>query len=124
MGYRSDVAALFYAADKKDFPVVKLWLQENFPVEMFKDSIRWFDRGIVFEIDNVKWYDDYEDVKAFEVAREKFVDMFCLESNGAKGAVELMRVGENYDDIEHDGWGEYEGLLECERSIRIDITGS
>jgi nitrogenase molybdenum-iron protein alpha/beta subunit len=121
MGYRSDVAALFYAADKKDFPVVKLWLQENFPVEMFKDSIRWFDRGIVFEIDNVKWYDDYEDVKAFEVAREKFVDMFCLESNGAKGAVELMRVGENYDDIEHDGWGEYEGLLECERSIRIDI---
>jgi len=124
MGYRSDVAALFYAADKKDFPVVKLWLQENFPVEMFKGSIRWFDRGIVFEIDNVKWYDDYEDVKAFEVAREKFVDMFCIESNGAKGAVELMRVGENYDDIEHDGWGAYEGLLECVRSIHIDITGS
>jgi nitrogenase molybdenum-iron protein alpha/beta subunit len=123
MGYRSDVAALFYAADKKDFPVVKLWLQENFPVEMFKNSIRWFDRGMVFEENNVKWYDDYEDVKAFEVAREKFVDMFCIESNGAKGAVELMRVGENYDDIEHDGWGEYEGLLECERSIRIDITG-
>jgi hypothetical protein len=121
MGYRSDVAALFYAADKKDFPVIKLWLQENFPVEMFKNSIRWFDRGMVFEEDNVKWYPDYEDVKAFEVAREKFVDMFCIESNGAKGAVELMRLGENYDDIEHDGWGEYEGLLECERSIRIDI---
>jgi hypothetical protein len=124
MGYRSDVAAVFYAADKKDFPIVKLWLQENFPVEMFKDSIRWFDRGMVFEIENVKWYDDYEDVKAFEESREKFVDMFCIDNNGAKGAVEIMRVGENYDDIEHDGWGEYEGILECVRSIRIDITGS
>jgi len=123
MGYRSDVAALFYAVDKKDFPVIKLWLQENFPMDTFHDNIRWFDRGMVFEEDNVKWYDDYEEVKAFKVAREKFVDMFCIESNGAKGAVELMRVGENYDDIEHDGWGEYEGLLECERSIRIDITG-
>jgi hypothetical protein len=126
MGYRSDVAAVFYAADKKDFPVVKLWLQENFPVEMFKDSIRWFDRGMVFEEDNVKWYPDYEDVKAFEAARENFVEMFCEEegNSNVKGAVELMRVGENYDDIEHDEWGDYEGILECVRSIRVDITGS
>jgi hypothetical protein len=125
MGYRSDVAAVFYATDKKNFPVIKLWLQENFPVEMFKNSIRWFDRGMVFEENNVKWYPDYEDVKAFEVAREKFVEMFCNDLKGAvKGAVEIMRVGENYDDIEYDEWGDYEGVLDCERSIRIDITGS
>jgi hypothetical protein len=125
MGYRSDVAAVFYAKDKKDFPVVKLWLDENFPMDTFHDNIRWFDRGVVFHDTHVKWYDDYEDVKAFEAAREKFVDMFCNDlSVGVKGAYEFMRVGENYDDIEHDGWGEYEGLLECERSIRIDITGS
>jgi hypothetical protein len=125
MGYRSDVAAVFYATDKKNFPVIKLWLQENFPVEMFKNSIRWFDRGMVFEENNVKWYPDYEDVKAFEVAREKFVELFCNDLKGAvKGAVEIMRVGENYDDIEYDEYGDYEGVLECERSIRIDITRS
>ena len=124
MGYRSDVAAVFYAADKKDFPIIKLWLQENFPVEMFKDSIRWFDRGMVFEEENVKWYPDYADVKAFETAREKFVELFCeanRETDHRVGAVEIMRVGENYDDIEYDEWGAYEGLLECVRSIRVDI---
>ena len=125
MGYRSDVAAVFYAADKKDFPIVKLWLQENFPVEMFKDSIRWFDRGMVFEENNVKWYPDYEDVKAFDAAVENFVEMFCEEEEGGnRGAVEIMRVGENYDDIETDEYGDYEGILECVRSIRVDITGS
>jgi hypothetical protein len=126
MGYRSDVAAVFYATDKKNFPVVKLWLQENFPVEMFKDSIRWFDRGMVFEEGNVKWYPDYEDVKAFDAAVENFVEMFCEEegNNNVKGAVEVMRVGESYDDIEVDEYGDYEGLLECVRSIQVDITGS
>jgi hypothetical protein len=125
MGYRSDVTAVFYAADKKDFPVIKLWLQENFPVEMFKDSIRWFDRGMVFEENNVKWYPDYEDVKAFDAAVENFVEMFCEEEEGGnRGAVEIMRVGENYDDIETDEYGDYEGILECVRSIRVDITGS
>ena len=123
MGYRSDVTAVFYVTDKKDFPVIKLWLQENFPVEMFKDSIRWFDRGMVFEEENVKWYPDYEDVKAFEESRENFVEMFCEEegNSSVKGAVEIMRVGENYEDIEVDEYGAYEGLIACERSIRVDI---
>jgi hypothetical protein len=127
MGYRSDVAAVFYAVDKKDFPVIKLWLQENFPVEMFENSIRWFNRGMVFEEENVKWYPDYEDVKAFDAAVEKFVEMFCeadRETDPRIGAVEIMRVGENYDDIEVDEYGAYEGILECVRSIRVDITGS
>jgi len=116
MGYRSDVAAVFYAADKKDFSVIKLWLDENFPMDMFKENIRWFDKGMVFHDTHVKWYPDYEEVKAFEAAREKFVEMFC-EANHRVGAVEVMRVGENYDDIEYDEWGEYEGLLELNREI-------
>jgi len=127
MGYRSDVAAVFYATDKKNFPVIKLWLQENFPMDTFHDSIRWFDRGMVFEEYNVKWYPDYEDVKAFETAVENFVEMFCeadRETDPRIGAVEIMRVGENYDDIETDEYGAYEGLLECARSIHMNITGS
>ncbi len=79
MGYRSDVAALFYVAQKKDFPVIKLWLDENFPMDTFKESIHWFDRGMVFHETEVKWYDDYEEVKAFEAARKKFIDMFCKD---------------------------------------------
>ena len=115
MGYRSDVAAVFYAADKKDFSVIKLWLDENFPMDTFKENIRWFDKGMVFQDTHVKWYPDYDEVKAFNAAVEKFVEMFCEDN--ALGAVEIMRVGENYDDIETDEYGDYEGLLELNREI-------
>ena len=120
MGYRSDVAAAFYAVDVKDFPVIKLWLQENFPKE-FEESITWFDRGMVFHETEVKWYDDYEEVKAFEAAREKFIDMFCKdEHEGAvSGAFEFMRVGEQYDDVETDYCGDYDNLLELIRTITV-----
>jgi hypothetical protein len=115
MGYRSDVAAVFYATDKKDFPVIKLWLNENFPMEEFKENIRWFDKGMVFRDTHVKWYPDYDEVKAFDAAVENFVEMFCEDN--ALGSYEFMRVGESYDDIETDEYGEYEGLLELNREI-------
>lgn len=120
MGYRSDVAALFYVTDKKDFPVIKLWLDENFPMDTFKENIRWFDRGMVFHETEVKWYDDYEEVKAFEAARKKFIDMFCKDEDGhegVQGAYEFMRTGEQYDDVETDEQGAYDGLLELKREI-------
>lgn len=119
MGYRSDVAALFYATDKKDFPVIKLWLEENFPMDTFKEYVRWFDRGMVFHETDVKWYDDYEEVKAFDAARKKFIDMFCKDGHeGVQGAYEFMRVGESYDDVEDDYCGDYDGLLELSRAIQ------
>jgi hypothetical protein len=118
MGYRSGVAALFYATEEKDFPVIKLWLDENFPMDMFKESIRWFDRGMVFNEEDVKWYPDYDEVKAFDEAVSKFIEMFCNDlSVGVKGAYEFMRVGENYEDIESDCCGDYDNLLELKREI-------
>ena len=119
MGYRSDVAALFYATDKKDFPVIKLWLEENFPMGTFHENIRWFDRGMVFYDDAVKWYDDYPEVQAFNEAMGKFIEMFCndLSVGVVKGAFEIMRVGENYDDVECDYYGDYDCLLELRREI-------
>ena len=121
MGYRSDVAAVFYAADEKDFPVIKLWLDENFPMDTFSHAVRWFDRGMAFYEDNVKWYDDYEEVKAFNEAMGKFIEMFYndLSVGVVKGAFEIMRVGENYDDVECDYYGDYDNLLELSRAIQM-----
>ena len=118
MGYRSDVAALFYATEEKDFPVIKLWLDENFPMDTFRSNIKWFDRGMSFYEDNVKWYDDYEEIKAFNAAVSKFIEMFCEDGHeGVQGAYEFMRVGEQYDDIESDCCGDYDNLLEVRREI-------
>jgi hypothetical protein len=119
MGYRSDVVAAFYAVDVKDFPVIKLWLQENFPKE-FEKNITWFDRGMVFKEDSVKWYPDYPDVMEFEDAKDKFVELFCEDNEGAvNGAFEFMRVGEQYDDVECDYGGDYDNVLELIRTITV-----
>ena len=120
MGYRSDVAALFYAEAEKDMPVIKLWLDENFPMDTFSHAVRWFDRGMAFYEDNVKWYDSYPEIQAFDEARDKFIAMFCQGVEGAvKGAFEFLRVGENYDDVESDYVGECDYLLDLKREIKM-----
>lgn len=118
MGYRSDVAALFYATEEKDFPVIKLWLEENFPKDTFNHAVRWFDRGMVFYEDNVKWYDTYPEIQAFDEAVSKFIEMFCEDGHeSVQGAYEFMRVGESYEDFESDCCGNYDNLLELKREI-------
>jgi hypothetical protein len=127
MGYRSDVTAVFYVSKVEHFPMLKLWLTENFPMDTFHDNVRWFDRGMVFEEDDVKWYDDYDEVKAFTKAVEDYQElveefdnspvedqpMFCYE---------FIRVGENYDDVTDENLGYHcEYLLGVNRTITIRV---
>ena len=123
MGYRSDVVALLYTNKPEHLPLLKLWLTANFPLKTFENSIKWFDRGIILKEEHVKWYDDYEEVKAYNSAVHKFVEEFCKAKGAFDGAYEFMRVGEDDDDIEHDSAGDYDYLLSLERSINIDIKG-
>lgn len=122
MGYRSEIAAVFYTMKVEDLPVVKLWLQENFPVKEFDDNIRWFDRGMVLECEYVKWYDSFPDVKAFNETAQAFIDLFCQGEDGTiECAYEFMRIGEEYEDIEVIREGSYDCFLECNRSIAISV---
>lgn len=124
MGYRSDVAAVFYVSKVEHFPILKLWLSENFPMDTFHDNIRWFDRGMVFECPDVKWYDSFPDVKDFESAADKFIDLCNAEVSEGTPTFdyEFIRVGEDYDDVDvtREGIdGEY--LLEVSRSISMEV---
>jgi hypothetical protein len=122
MGYRSEVVAVFYALNPKDLPVIKLWLEGNFPIKQWDNCIRWFDRGMVFEADAVKWYDNIPDVVAFNGAVQKFIDLFCDVDDGeVAGAYEFMRLGEEYEDIEVEREGDYHYFLDCTRSISVEI---
>lgn len=122
MGYRSDLVAAFYVKDAKHFPVVKLWLDENFPMEQLGDSVRWFDRGMIFEEQSVKWYDDYNDVKAFNAAVDKFLQLVNADRTNDDTPIflyEFVRLGENYEDIVTD----YEGYdCECLLGVTREIT--
>ena len=125
MGYRSDVAAAFYVSEVKHFPVLKLWLEENFPMQEFGNCVRWFDRGMVFEEASIKWYDDYDDVKAFDAAVDKYLELVHnsdVEKGTPSFCYEFVRIGENYEDIDaqHEGidcgW-----LLGVHRSITCEV---
>ncbi len=122
MGYRSDVKAAFYVRDAKHFPVLKLWLDENFPMEQLGNCIRWFDRGMVFEEEWVKWYDDYEDVKAFDAAVDKYLELVnAVKANDDMPTFlyEFVRIGEDYEDIVTD----YEGVAcECILGVTRSIS--
>jgi hypothetical protein len=127
MGYRSNVAAMFYVNKVEHFPMLKLWLQENFPMGTFHDYIRWFDRGMVFEDDGVKWYDDYDDVKAFNKAAEDYQELIeDFDNSPVEGqpmfCYEFIRVGENYDDVETEHCGDHcEFILNLSRNITVEV---
>lgn len=124
MGYRSAVAAVFYVSEAKHFPMLKLWLDENFPIKEFDENIRWFTRGMIFECDDVKWYESYPDVQAFDAAQDKFIDLCNAEVSEGTPTFnyEFIRIGEDYDDVDvtREGIaGEY--LLEVSRSISMEV---
>lgn len=125
MGYRSDIKAVFYTKHD-DFAVLKLWLDENFPLKEFKDDIRWIDRphckGMMVELERVKWYDSYPDVRAFDKAAGKFIEMFCGELGTEHHfAYEFIRIGEDYNDVEVDRDGDFDYILEVEQKIISEV---
>ena len=126
MGYRSDVVAAFYVKDKKHLPVLKLWMQENFPMGDFDNALEWFDRGVIFKDYNTKWYDDYEDVKAFNTAVEKYnglVHMSAPEGDDPPMfSYEYVRIGESYDDVDTQYDGDAcEFILGVHRQITVEV---
>ena len=126
MGYRSDVAIALYAARKEDAPAIKLWIEENFPFnyEEVKEDTKWFDRGIVYSALNVKWYDSYEDVQAIEAACHRFNELFCRHNSTITGAYEMVRIGEEHEDIETEYGGSCDYMLGVHRQITIELEGN
>jgi hypothetical protein len=132
MGYRSQVTAVIYPATPEDpmgpdaykeyeldkYNALRVLMTTKFEQLMgkwFGGEAQWDDRNqrLVFEMQDVKWYEGYEDVKAF--------DAMLIEVTELGYCSEFVRVGEETDDIEH----RYEGdgvkyLLNVQRTITID----
>ena len=126
MGYRSDVTAIFYAPEK-DWPVVKLWLDENRPNSIISEGEfneysngRHGVKGYYVEWDSVKWYDSYSDVQDFNSFVSNYITLFCAIKEGKiNGCYEFVRIGENYEDIEVQREGDYNFVLEINRSVEV-----
>jgi hypothetical protein len=82
--------------------------------------------AINFFADDVKWYEDYEDVKCHEalmdLSKEWTEESEVPFKGGNKniGGI-FMRIGEEMDDIVGEGWGEHDwDWLSVRRSIVAD----
>ena len=126
MGYRSDVTLIFYSLnlDELPFAAIKLWFDENYPkqdaldewdAKIETDDHRW----IMVSYEQVKWYDDYDHVKAVQRAINSFAETFeTFEKQNA--AWERLEVGEEMNDNTHDfsEWADFK--LYLERTIRMN----
>ena len=131
MGYRSDLTLVFYARgnsnDAGENALLKLWFDENYPVQVAKDewcaAIRQKDNAIIVDYEDVKWYPSYDHVIAVGDALRKFDDTFKCDEENARYAWETLRIGEEDNDIEADrsDWNDH--LLYASRRICIDMVG-
>ena len=122
MGYRSQVKAVFYTEDKEKWPVLKLYVEENFPKEWSLERIESRHYyGYVFSAGDVKWYDSYPDVQAFDAFVDAYRNLIDSESSTLSWAYEFIRIGEDTKDIETDSEGNCSYLLTVSRQIETDF---
>jgi hypothetical protein len=137
MGYRSDVKIVFYLTNgcsesseefnakrgttTLPFAALKLWFDENYPVQVAKDEwcaeIDYGDDYILVGYQDVKWYGGYEHPMAIEATFAKFSDTFRSDERDHRALYEFVRVGEDTDDIETDRSSYADHRLGVERSI-------
>lgn len=79
---------------------------------------------MIFSCDDVKWYESYPDVQAFESAADKFVELCNAEVSEGSPTYnyEFVRIGEDYDDVDvtREGIG-CEYLLSVSRSVNVEV---
>ena len=139
MGYRSSVESIIYGEPERiDLFIVKHKIIgiEGSAFEHFKDSISvqdyeeniWGDdenggykvtgqakkKVIHLQGDSWKWYEDYEDVKAWEA--------LLLDAEEFGLDYEFVRVGEETDDIERRSSGDDSGHLYPETFINCSLS--
>jgi len=130
MGYRSVVEAVFYTRDKEQAPLLKLYVDENFPkneelrecLTPIKANSAW---GYHFICEDVKWYESYTFVQEFNEFAHAFVG-FAESKEGADAkqlswAYEFVRLGEEANDIEEERSDNAEFILSVRREIELNI---
>ena len=122
MGYRSVVEAVFYTRDKEQAPLLKLYVDENFPkneelrecLTPIKANSAW---GYHFVCGDVKWYESYSEIREFNEFAEKFIS-FGKDTNWS---YEFVRIGEETEDIEEERSENADFILCVRREIELNI---
>jgi hypothetical protein len=122
MGYRSVVEAVFYTRKEEEYPLLKLYVDENIPkfwkeedekyLKPIKARNTW---GYHFITDNVKWYESYPEIQEYS----NFVERFEEFAESRNWAYEFVRLGEEMDDIEEHRSTHADYILSVSREIQL-----
>jgi hypothetical protein len=110
MGYRSDVAYVirFETAEQRDtfVELVRHRNDADLTQALIECETEYEEPIITFEVDDVKWYADYKDVKAHYTLMEWAVELFP-----EKAGFLILMLGEDGKEESEEG-GETDGLGE------------
>jgi hypothetical protein len=127
MGYRSVVDAVFYTRNEEEAPLLKLYVDENFPRnEELRECLTPISApkvwGYHFICDDVKWYESYTFVQEFNEFVVKF-NQLLSENERARPtwAFEFVRLGEDTSDIEEERSDNADFILSVRREIELNI---
>lgn len=124
MGYRSAVTAVIYGDEEMLTAYMtkeKLEHGDKSVFAYFKGQLKRIEipftkaplHALLLEQDHVKWYDDYDDVKAWH--------RFMEDCPNHDLNYEFIRIGEDHDDIQQEQDGEaIDGLLYTTVNIEKD----
>ena len=124
MGYRSEVTAAFYVhkINEDQWPALKLYVDENFPkelVECLREKKSDYHHGYIFSESDVKWYDSYPEVAAFQRFVSNFLEI--ADGEGVPWAYEFVRIGEDSNDIEETSSDSADYVLSVVRTTEINF---
>jgi len=133
MGYRSNVTCIMYAVKMKGEEdtkagqaIVNLWLKQRIPDMKELNGLdlhayfEFKEDKALFNVEGWKWYPDYDEIKVLENIFKEFTDTFCVEKENCAYAIEFIRFGEDYTDVEIKMNGNAQYRLELHRTIYID----
>lgn len=117
MGYRSDLLFAFYPVAPGDASVSS-WIEQHWPKDWCK--IEDADGMVLVRYSGVKWYADYEFVKAANAATAAFEVAFSADEDGATAHWEMAQIGEEDADVGRDGSPFHQYRLSIYREILVD----
>lgn len=133
MGYRSNTAYVIRFKNKEQcdaFIHLQLAKADKWITEAIGELTRVEDNVLGFHHEHVKWYDDYEDVKAHKTLLSDAINLFNETPTGEEipydeqAGYRFVRLGEEDDDnvVEEEGNAEqlYE-YIEWYRNIEVSF---
>ena len=130
MGYRSEVAYVIRFKDKEMrdlFVSVQRAKADKHINEALNELVEVEDNMLGYHADHVKWYDDYEDVKAHESLMQFALDLFGEEYSddyNSQAGYKFIRLGEETEDnIDEEGGNSEElyAYVDWHRAIEISF---